>query len=162
MLLAAGLVLILLSVSLNRLTALWNGVFDNDAVAWHQLTISPGNHTYVSSLDESTLVLRSSAHSEARLTLFVREDDGVKPDNLVKDLCGRDSCIYAPLDDARVNGAIADYASATPLRFVLMHPAESGIWLEYKGPPDAFANFNDVVEAVVSQLNRQSEPKEPD
>ena len=115
---------------------------------------------YVSSLDDSTLVLRSSSHSDARLTLFTREDDGASPGDLVKDLCGRDSCRYVPLDDVRLNGAIADYASATPLRFVLMHPADSGIWLEYKGPPKGFSAFENVVEAIIIQLHAPPAPDE--
>lgn len=165
LLLGIGFSLILFSISLSWIEALSEAVFEDDTVAWHQLTISPGKKVYVSSLDDSTLVLRSSSHSDARLTLFTREDDGASPGDLVKDLCGRDSCRYVPLDDVRLNGAIADYASATPLRFVLMHPADSGIWLEYKGPPKGFSAFDNVVEAIVIQLHTPPEPEpepEPD
>lgn len=107
-------------------------------------------------------MIRSASHSDARLTLFTREDDGASPGDLVKDLCGRDSCRYVPLGDGRLNGAIADYASAPPLRFVLMHPANSGIWLEYKGPPTAFSAFDGVIEAVVIQLHAQPAPDRAD
>jgi hypothetical protein len=151
LLLAIGFSLILFSIALSWIGTLSEAVFDNDTVAWHQLTISPGKKVYVSSLDESTLVLRSSSHSDARLTLFTREDDGASPGDLVKDLCGRDSCRYVPLDDVRLNGAIAD---------VLMHPADSGIWLEYKGPPKGFSAFENVVEAIIIQLHAPPAPDE--
>ena len=155
LLLGIGFALILLSISLNRISALREAFLDNDTVAWHSLAISPGKVAYISSLDDSMLVLRSSSHSDARLTLFTRDDDGSTPGDLVKDLCGRDSCVYAPLDDGRLNGAIADYVSGTPLRFVLMHPAGTGIWLEYKGPPNDFSAFDNLIDAIVTQLHEQ-------
>ena len=151
-LLSIGFLLIVLSVTLDRVTEQWNAAFHDKTVAWHQLTISPGSKSYVSSLDDSMLVLRSASHSEARLTLFTRDDNDSTPDDLVKDLCGRDNCVYTPLNDARVNGAIADYTSGTPLRFVLMHPAGSAVWLEYKGPPDGLSTFDELIDAVVTQL----------
>lgn len=151
-----GVTLILLSVSLSRVTALWNAVFSEQALVWHELTISTGKNAYVSSLDPSTLVVRSASHSGARLTLFTREDDGSSPGDLVKDLCGRDSCVYTPLDDVRLNGAVADYASGTPLRIVLMHPADSGIWLEYKGPPNELDTFYGLIDAIVIQMHQQT------
>ena len=156
LLLGIGFALILLSFTLDRVTDQWNATFHDKTVAWHHLAISPGANTYVSSLDDSMLVLRSSSHSDARLTLFTREDKGATPHDLVKDLCGRDSCVYTPLDDARLNGAIADYRSGTPLRFVLMHPARSGIWLEYKGPPDGLSTFDELIDAVVTQLQERA------
>ncbi|UCH49263.1 MAG: hypothetical protein JSU95_05620 [Betaproteobacteria bacterium] len=158
LLLGIGMSLILFSIALSWIEPLSEAVFKDDTVAWQQLTISPGKQAYVSSLDDSTLVLRSSSHADARLTLFTREDDGASPGDLVKDLCGRDSCRYVPLADARLNGAIADYASATPLRFVLMHPANAGIWLEYKGPPKGFSAFDKIIDAIVNQLHEPPEP----
>ncbi len=155
LLLGIGVALIVLSISLDWIGERWNKAFNDDTVAWHDLAISPGEHAYVSSLDNSVLVLRSASHSDARLTLFSRADDGASPVDLVRDLCQRDSCTYVPLNDARLDGAIADYASATPLRFVLMHPADSEIWLEYKGPPDGLATFDYVIEAIVIQLRGQ-------
>jgi hypothetical protein len=154
LLLAVGFTLVLLSITLDRVTAQWNAVFHDKTVAWHQLTIAPGANTYVSSLDDSMLVLRSSSHSDARLTLFTRQNDGTTPDDLVKDLCNRDSCVYTPLDDERLNGAIADYTSGAPLRFVLMHPGGSGVWLEYKGPPDGLSTFDELIDAIVTQLRK--------
>ncbi len=159
LLLGIGISLILLSVLLSWIEPLSEAVFQDDSVSWQQLTISPGEKAYVSSLNGSTLVIRSASHSDARLTLFTREDDGASPGDLVQDLCGRDSCRYVPLGDVRLNGAIADYASAPPLRFVLMHPANSGIWLEYKGPPTAFSAFDNVIDAIVIQLHQQPAPE---
>ncbi|MGD2139911.1 MAG: hypothetical protein PVH25_05920 [Burkholderiales bacterium] len=151
-LLGVGLLLILLAVSLNRITELWDATVNDHTVAWHRLAISPGKNTYVSSLDESMLVLRSSSGPDARLTLFTRKDDGSTPEDLVRDLCGRDSCEFSPLEDARLDGAIADYASGAPLRFVLMHPAGSAVWLEYKGPPDGLSAFDELIDTIVIQL----------
>ena len=156
LLLSVGCVLILLSVFLNRVAVLWEDMFSDGPVIWHQLEILPGHNAYVSTLDTTTLVVRSASHSEARLTLFTREDDGSKPSDLVEDLCGRDSCVYLPLEDVRLNGAIADYSSGTPLRIVLMHPAENGIWLEYKGPPEQLETFNSFINSIVLQMRAQS------
>ena len=153
LLLGIGLTLILLSVTLDLIADQWDAAFHDKTVAWHHLAISPGSKTYVSSLDDSMLVLRSSSHSDARLTLFTRDDNGTTPDDLVKDLCGRDNCKYSPLGDTRVDGAIADYTSGVPLRFVLMHPAGSTIWLEYKGPPDGLTAFDELIEAILIQLH---------
>jgi len=154
LLLGIGFILILLSFTLDLIAVQWDSVFHNRTVAWQQLAISPGLNTYISSLDDSMLVLRSSSHTDARLTLFTREDDGATPGDLVKDLCDRDSCVYAPLDDARLDGAIADYTAGTPLRFVLMLPTGSGIWLEYKGPPDGLPTFKKLIDAIVNQLQQ--------
>ena len=153
LLLAFGFALILLSLFLNRVTDLWDAIMRDDTVVWNQLTIAPGKHARISALDKATLVVRSSSHSGARLTLFVREDDGSGPADLVKDLCARDSCIYLPLEDPRRNGAIADYRSGAPLRIVLMHPANRGVWLEYKGPIEEFEKFAGLIDSVVTQLH---------
>ncbi len=150
-LLAFGSILILLSVSLNRIAAFWEQLSRDDPVVWNQLTINPGRDIRISSLDESTLVVRSASNADARLTLFIREKRVADPGELVKDLCGRDSCVYRPFDDERVEGAIADYASGTPFRIILMHLRDSPVWLEYKGPEDEFTTFDDFIDTIVTQ-----------
>ena len=159
-LLFIGLVLIVLSLSLKYVTAVWDAILDDDTVYWNNLAVSPGRNERISRLDESTLVIRSAKRPHARLTLFTRDNDGVQPVDLVKDLCARDSCVYFPLEDARRNGAVADYRSDTPLRIVLMHPAEQGIWLEYKGPPGAYEGFGHIIDAIVKQIRDQAFPEE--
>jgi len=151
-----GLVLIVLSLSLKYVTAVWDAVLDDDTVYWNNLAVSPGRNERISRLDESTLVIRSATRPHARLTLFTRDNDGAQPVDLVKDLCARDSCVYFPLEDARRNGAVADYRSDTPLRIVLMHPAEQGVWLEYKGPPGAYDKFSNIIDAIVTQIRDQA------
>ena len=155
-LLVFGFALIVLSLSLNRVSALWDQVASDNTVTWNQLTIATGQHAHISSLDETTLVVRSSANSQARLTLFIREDDASSPRDLVKDLCGRDSCVYRPLEDGRLNGAIADYVEGTPFRIVLMHPPGGQIWLEYKGPASEFKTFGSFIDAVLIQMDAGS------
>ena len=157
-LLCLGLTLIVLSLSLNRVTAIRDAILDDNTVYWNNLVVSPGKDERISKLDDATLVIRSAVLPHARLTLFTRDEDGAHPVDLVKDLCGRDSCAYFPLEDARRNGAVADYRSGTPLRIVLMHPAEQGIWLEYKGPPGAFEGFNKLVDDIVTQIREQATP----
>ncbi len=157
-LLVFGIILILMSVSLNRMAAFWDEVSRDDPVIWNRLTIDTGRHTRISSLDESTLVVRSTSNADARLTLFIRENRASDPGELVKDLCGRDSCVYRPLDDGRLDGAIADYASGTPFRIILMHLPDSGVWLEYKGPEEEFATFDHFIDAVVMQTRAAATP----
>ena len=148
----------MLSLSLKYVTAIWDTVLDDNTVYWNNLAVSPGKNERISMLDEATLVIRSATRPHARLTLFTRDDDGAQPVDLVKDLCERDSCVYFPLEDARRNGAVADYRSDTPLRIVLMHPAEQGVWLEYKGPPGAYERFSELIDAIVTQIRDQAVP----
>ncbi len=155
LLLVLGFTLILLSVSLNRISGLWDRYSREDPVVWQQLTITPGRDTRISSLDEMTLVMRSAANSHARLTLFVRENDDSRPRDLVKNLCGRDSCVYRALDDERLEGAIADYVSGTPFRIVLMQLPDSQVWLEYKGPAEELNTFDSFIDAIVTQNGEQ-------
>ncbi|KPK35569.1 MAG: hypothetical protein AMJ66_00855 [Betaproteobacteria bacterium SG8_40] len=159
-LLVFGSSLILLSVSLERMAAFWDEVSSDDPVIWNRLTIDTGRHTRISSLDESTLVVRSTSNADARLTLFIRENRTAGPGELVKDLCGRDSCVYRRLDDARLDGAIADYSSGTPFRIILMHLHDSRVWLEYKGPKDEFTTFDHFIDAVVTQTQAQAERRD--
>jgi len=157
-LLVFGFLLILLSASLNRVSALWDRFSREDPVVWNELTIAPGRHARISSLDETTLVMRSSANSHARLTLFIREQTDSRPGDLVKDLCGRDSCVYRPLEDERLDGAIADYVTGTPFRIVLMQLRNSNVWLEFKGPADDLKMFDNFIDAVVTQTQAQPGP----
>ncbi len=161
LLLGFGLALIALSFSLNQVTSIWDAMHEDSIVYWNNLAVSPGKDGRISMLDEATLVIRSASRPHARLTLFMRDIDSVRPADLVRDLCGRDSCVYFPLDDARRNGAVADYTSGTPLRIVLMHPAEQGVWLEYKGPPSAFARFEEVIDAITRQISEQAVARNP-
>ena len=157
-LLFLGLALIALSLSLHHLTASWDATFNDTTIYWNNIAVSPDKNDRVSRLDEATLVIRSANPSHARLTLFTRNVDGTHPESLVKDLCGRDSCVYFPLEDPRLNGAVADYRSGTPSRIVLMHPSEQGIWLEYKGPPAAYEAFGKLIDEIVTQINDQATP----
>jgi hypothetical protein len=160
-LLGFGLVLIVLSLSLKHVTEIWSAFFQDDStIYWNNIAVSPGRNERISKLDETTLVIRSAIRPHARLTLFTRDDDGAQPVDLVKDLCGRDSCVYFPLENAQRNGAVADYRSDTPLRIVLMHPAEQGVWLEYKGSPGAYESFSGLIDAIVTQIRDKAAPEE--
>ena len=154
--LGLGLALIVLSFSLDHLTAAWDTAFSKKTVYWHDIAVSPDKDARISKLDDATLVIRSVSRPHARLTLFTRDVDGTNPEDLVRDLCGRDSCVYFPLEDEQRNGAIAHYRSGTPQRIVLMHPWEQGVWLEYKGSPEAFDGFVRLIDAIVAQIREQS------
>jgi hypothetical protein len=39
-----------------------------------------------------------------------------------------------------------------------MHPAEHGVWLEYKGPPSAYEEFGKLIDTIVSQIREQAVP----
>ena len=158
-----GLALIALSLSLwlGHLKAAWDMAFSNEMIYWNNIVVAPVKDARISKLDDATLVIRSTSHPYARLTLFTRDIDDSKPEDLVKDLCGRDNCVYFPLEDPQRNGAIADYRSGTPMRIVLMHPWEQGVWLEYKGSPEAFDGFVRLIDAIVAQIHEQSIPGNP-
>jgi len=158
LLLGIGLVLIVLSLSLKHVMRLWDAFLDDNTVYWNNIAVSPGSNERISKLDETTLVIRSATRPHARLTLFTRDDDGAQPVDLIKDLCGRDNCVYFPLEDAERNGAVADYRSDTPVRIVLMHPADQSVWLEYNGPPGAYEGFSELIDAIVTQIRDQAVP----
>lgn len=156
-LLLLGTALIVTSLFLNQLALLWQTVPGTEIVNWNRLQILPGEGQQVAAMNPDYLVLTSAHAPGARLTLFVRPEDGRTPEALVRSLCRRDACTHsASLPDGSntdVNRAVATYRLAgEPLALVLMRPGASQFWIEYKGTPSQYAEFRNVVDSVSDQL----------
>jgi hypothetical protein len=153
LLLALGASLVFLSLALNQITRLWERAPTVNAFEWKHLTLVPEQGQQFDVLDAETVVVRSSRFPSARLTLFTRPDDGVTPQRMVRNLCRRDSCSYSAFGtDANTPGAAANYRQGEPLRIVLLQPGGKKVWLEFKGPPDAFEDFSGLVDSVTLQM----------
>lgn len=156
-LLLLGTALIVTSFFLNQLALLWQSVPEIEVVNWNRLQILPGEGQQVAVIDADYLVLTSAHAPGARLTLYVRPDDGRTPEALVRSLCRRDACTHsASLPDGSnsdVNRAVATYRLAgEPLALILMRPGAGQFWIEYKGSPALYAEFSNVVDSVSEQM----------
>ncbi|HUF19386.1 MAG TPA: hypothetical protein VMP00_01410 [Burkholderiales bacterium] len=156
-LLLLGTALIATSFFLNQLSLLWQLMPGTEVVNWNRLQILPGEGQQVAAIDADYLVLTSAHAPGARLTLFVRPEDGRTPEALVKSLCRRDACTHsASLPDGSntdVDRAVATYRLAgAPLALILMRPGASQFWIEYKGSPLHYAEFRNVIDSVSDQL----------
>ncbi len=157
LLLTFGLSLIFLSLVLNQAIELWEVSTEANAIHWNQLRLIPREDQQLNALDSGTLVVRSSHFPDARLTLFRRAEDGSTPRDLVSELCRRDSCTYSSFDQPdNAEGAVANYAGAVPLRIVLMRPSGKDVWIEFKGPPDAYRAFAELIDSISAQLSGRS------
>jgi hypothetical protein len=156
-LLLFGTALIVTSFFLNQLSLLWQSMPGTEVVNWNRLQILPGEGQQVAAIAEDYLVLTSAHAPGARLTLFVRPEDGRTPEALVRSLCRRDACTHsASLPDGSntdVNRAVATYRLAgEPLTLILMRPGASRFWIEYKGSPSHYAEFSNVIDSVSDQV----------
>ncbi|MGH8679123.1 MAG: hypothetical protein ACREUQ_12320 [Burkholderiales bacterium] len=154
LLLTVGSALIFLALVLDQAIELWEEPIGASAVQWHHLRLVPQEDQQLNALDPRTLVVRSSQFPDARLTLFTRADDGSTPSDLVRDLCRRDHCTYSTLNQAGDSeSAVATYPSAARLRIVLIRPGGKDVWIEFKGPPDAYRAFTELIDSVSAQLS---------
>lgn len=153
LLLTFGASLIFLSFVLNQIAWPWHHTPEASALQWRQLKLVPTKDQHFDALDAHTLVARTSRFPSARLTLFTRPDDGVTPQEMVKNLCRRDDCTYTSLAaDQSILGAAANYRQGEALRIVLMKPGGGELWLEFKGPPEAFNAFSNLIDSVSQQI----------
>lgn len=153
LLLSFGASLIFLSLILNHITWLWERAPAVKVMQWKHLSLVPQQDQQIDALDSETLVVRSNRYPLARLTLFMRPDDGVTPRQMVRSLCRRDSCTYTNVDASNEElSAAANYHQSEPLRIVLMQPGGRRVWMEFKGPPAAFDSFADLIDSVSVQI----------
>lgn len=152
-LLFLGFSLIALALTLDRIAGLWAQPPETRSFRWGYLTLEPDRDQHIEALDARTLVVRTDRFPLARLTLFTRPDDGATPRQLVRSLCSRDHCTYSALErPAGDEAAAANYRTGEPLRIVLMRPGGGNLWIEFKGPPDAYAAYAHLIDSVSHQL----------
>lgn len=156
LLLTIGFSFIFVSISLPRIVVMWDQYRYPNAVQWQGMRIVPTPDQAITVPAEDVLVVKGNGQSAARLTLFLRIDDGSTPRSIIQDLCRRDGCTRgadSPQDDAQ---ASATYRiGGERMQIMLMRVDGSNVWIEYKGPPEELEEFTGVIYSVTTQLEQQ-------
>jgi hypothetical protein len=153
LLLTVGFCLIFVSVSLKQIAAFWDDYRYPNAVQWQGMRIVPSETQSITLPAEDVLVVKIAGDASARLTLFLRAEDGSTPRSIIQDLCRRDACTRNATSPKDGDGASATYRiGGEQMQIVLMRLDGSNIWVEYKGPPEALSDFNGLISSVTTQL----------
>ena len=158
-LLAFGFGLIFAGLFFNHILRGWENYRYPNAVYWQGMRLVPDRNQKISAAGTDMLVVRIVKGPTARLTLFLRADDGLTPQKMVKALCARDACsrVTSPAGDG--DRAAANYRiGRESMQILLIRPAGANIWIEFNGPPDALHHFGDLIDSVTAQLARRSSP----
>lgn len=158
-LLAFGLSLIVAGVFLDQIQRGWEHYRYPNAVYWQGMRLVPDRNQTLSAAGEDTMVAKSTDSPMARLTLFLREDDGLTPQKMVRALCARDPCSKSTLSADGADRAAANYRiGGEALQIVVIQPAGANVWIEFKGPPDALQQFSGLIDSVTNQLAQRNAP----
>ena len=158
-LLAIGFGLIFVGIFFNHIVRGWENYRYPNAVYWQGMRLVPDRNQKISAAGTDMLVVRIVKGPMARLTLFLRPDDGLTPQKMVKALCVRDTCnkVTSPAGDG--DRAAANYRiGGESMQILLIRPAGAKVWIEYNGPPDALHHFGDLIDSVTLQLARRRSP----
>ena len=158
-LLAFGFGLIFAGLFFNHILRGWENYRYPNAVYWQGMRLVPDRNQKISAAGTDMLVVRIVKGPTARLTLFLRADDGLTPQKMVKALCARDACsrVTSPAGDG--DRAAANYRiGRESMQILLIRPAGANVWIEFNGPPDALHHFRDLIDSVTAQLARRSSP----
>jgi hypothetical protein len=158
-LLAFGFGLIFAGIFFNQILRGWENYRYPNAVYWQGMRLVPDRNQKISAAGTDMLVVRIVKGPMARLTLFLRPDDGLTPQKMVKALCARDACnrVTSPAGDG--DRAAANYRiGGEAMQILLIRPAGANVWIEFNGPPDALHQFGDLIDSVTVQLARRSSP----
>ena len=158
-LLAFGFGLIFAGLFFNHILRGWENYRYPNAVYWQGMRLVPDRNQKISAAGTDMLVVRIVKGPTARLTLFLRADDGLTPQKMVKALCARDACsrVTSPAGDG--DRAAANYRiGRESMQILLIRPAGANVWIEFNGPPDALHHFGDLIDSVTAQLARRSSP----
>ena len=158
-LLAFGFGLIFAGLFFNHILRGWENYRYPNAVYWQGMRLVPDRNQKISGTGTDMLVVRFVKGPTARLTLFLRPDDGLTPQKMVRALCARDACsrVTSPAGDG--DRAAANYRiGRESMQIVLIRPAGANIWIEFNGPPDALPQFGALIDSVTTQLARRSSP----
>ena len=157
--LAAGIGLIFAGIFLNQLLRGWENYRYPNAVYWQGMRLVPHANQKITATSADMLVVRVIKGPAARLTLYLRADDGLTPQKMVRALCARDACSKVTVGEGDGERAAANYRiGGEPMQIQMIRPANANIWIEFNGPPDAFESFGNLIDAVTVQLARRSPP----
>ena len=157
LLLAFGFGLIFAAIFFSQILRGWEHYRYPNAVYWQGMRLVPGRNQQIIASGPDMLVVKIVNGPMARLTLFLRPDDGLTPLKLVKALCARDACSKVSLADGE--RAAANYRiGGESMQILLIRPAGANSWIEFNGPPEALRHFGDLIDSVTAQLTRRNSP----
>ena len=122
-------------------------------IIWGQFSISARPDIEVGGVHPDSIVFVSNIDPQARLTVAKNGNFNKTPKDIVTSLCRNDRCTYVEYSNPAIDGAIARFQSDDDLQLVLIRSQKEQVWMEYKGPTDAFASF----ESLISELHQQIE-----
>jgi hypothetical protein len=152
-LLVVGFGLILGAIFFDPLLAHWENYRYPNAVIWQGLRVVPGKTHFFDSVRPEMLVVKDLTRPQATLTLYLHKEDGETPESLIRELCLRDGCEKIDLKPKTVDRAAANYRSeGETMQVRLIRLNNSRVWVEYKGQPEAYAAFDNLVESVAREV----------
>jgi len=159
-LLAFGFGLILAGLFFNHILRGWQNYRYPNAVYWQGMRLVPARNQKITAAGLDTVVVKIVKGPMARLTLFLRDDDGLTPQKMVRALCARDACSSKGAVPAG-NGdrAVANYRiGGENMQILVIRPSGANVWIEFNGPPDALQHFGDLIDSVTTQLALRNAP----
>jgi hypothetical protein len=158
-LLAVGFGLFFVGIFFDHIQRGWENYRYPNAVYWQGMRLVPDRNQKISAVGTDMLVVRIVKGPMARLTFFLRPDDGLTPQKLVKALCARDACSRVTSPDGDGDRAAANYRIGGELmQILLIRPAGANVWIEFNGPPDALQHFVELIDSVTVQLAQRNSP----
>ena len=158
-LLALGFGFIFAGIFLNQLLGSWEHYRYPNAVYWQGMRLVPGKNQKITGAGTDMLVVKIVKGPMARLTLYLRPDDGLTPQKMVKALSARDACSKTTLDESGGERAAANYRiGGESMQILLIRPAGANVWIEFNGPPEALRHFGDLIDSVTAQLASRNSP----
>ena len=156
-LLAFGFGLIFVGIFFNHIQRGWENYRYPNAVYWQGIRLVPDRNQKISAAGADMLVVRIVKGPMARLTLFLRPDDGLTPQKMVRALCARDACSRVTPPDGEGDRAAAHYRiGGESMQILLIRPAGANVWIEFNGPPDALHYFGELIDSVTTQLTSRN------
>lgn len=151
-LLAIGFGLIFAGVFFDQILSGWENYRYPNAVYWQGLRLLP-EHGQKITPGTDMAVARIMKGPAARLTLYIRPEDGLTPQKMVRALCARDQCTKTALSSEESDRAAANYRiGGESMQILLIRPIGANIWIEFNGPPDALPHFTNLIDSVMAQL----------
>ena len=158
-LLALGFGLVFAAILFNQILRGWEHYRYPNAVYWQGMRLVPGGNQQIIATGTDMLVVKIVKGPMAKLTLFLRPDDGQTPQKMVKALCARDACSKATLAEGDGDRAAANYRiGGESMQILLIRPAGANIWIQFNGPPEALGAFVDLIDSVTVQLTSRNSP----
>jgi hypothetical protein len=158
-LLAFGFGLIFAGLFFNQILRGWENYRYPNAVYWQGMRLVPSLNQRITTAGADTVVVKIVKGPMARLTLFLRQDDGLTPQKMVRALCARDACSKGAPPEGGGDRAVANYRiGGENMQILVIRPSGANVWIEFNGPPDALRHFGDLIDSVSAQLALRNAP----